>query len=86
MENNALQHWGVKGMKWGVRRYQNADGTLTEAGKKRARKERDGLSEKKQKDYKPNVDKWVERDIDGARNLVDAGSNAVRTAKDISDK
>lgn len=30
-----LQHWGIKGQKWGVRRYQNEDGTLTEAGKKR---------------------------------------------------
>lgn len=30
-----LMHHGVKGMKWGVRRYQNEDGTLTEAGKKR---------------------------------------------------
>lgn len=30
-----LYHWGVKGMKWGVRRYQNTDGSLTPAGKKR---------------------------------------------------
>ena len=30
-----LQHWGVKGMKWGKRRYQNPDGSLTPAGKKR---------------------------------------------------
>lgn len=30
-----LYHWGVKGMKWGVRRYQNKDGSLTPAGKKR---------------------------------------------------
>lgn len=30
-----LYHWGIKGMKWGVRRYQNKDGSLTDAGKKR---------------------------------------------------
>ncbi len=30
-----LMHHGIKGQKWGVRQYQNADGTLTEAGKKR---------------------------------------------------
>lgn len=30
-----LRHHGILGMKWGVRRYQNADGTLTAAGKKR---------------------------------------------------
>ena len=29
-----LYHWGIKGMKWGVRRYQNADGSLTGSGKK----------------------------------------------------
>lgn len=35
MDNNQLYHHGVKGMRWGVRRYQNEDGTLTAAGKKR---------------------------------------------------
>lgn len=35
MDNNTLNHWGVKGMRWGVRRYQNKDGSLTPAGKKR---------------------------------------------------
>lgn len=34
MEENELYHHGVKGQKWGVRRYQNPDGTLTDKGKK----------------------------------------------------
>lgn len=34
-ENNYISHHGIKGMKWGVRRYQNLDGTLTAAGRRR---------------------------------------------------
>lgn len=43
MVNNELQHHGIKGQRWGVRRYQNKDGTLTPAGKKRYKAEMDKL-------------------------------------------
>lgn len=32
---NELKHWGIKGQKWGQRRYRNEDGSLTEEGRKR---------------------------------------------------
>ena len=41
---NELYHHGVKGMKWGVRKYQNSDGSLTSEGQKR-------LSDYKNKHY-----------------------------------
>lgn len=31
--SNELYHYGVKGQKWGIRRYQNEDGTLTDEGR-----------------------------------------------------
>lgn len=36
--DNYLQHYGIKGQKWGVRRYENQDGTLTQEGRERYRR------------------------------------------------
>ena len=38
-QSNELYHFGIKGQKWGIRRYQNKDGSLTPAGRKRVSKE-----------------------------------------------
>lgn len=46
-----LYHWGIKGMKWGVRRYQNSDGSLTTAGRKRYMNPDGTLNEKGKKKF-----------------------------------
>lgn len=43
MRNDELMHYGVLGMKWGVRRYQNKDGSLTNAGEKKYLKKTETL-------------------------------------------
>ena len=48
-----LKHYGILGMHWGIRRYQNPDGTLTEAGKARQNRE---LANEARKDAKRYAD------------------------------
>lgn len=55
--SEALCHYGIKGMKWGVRRYQNKDGTLTPAGKRRAASHPDYESAHDRKDPRTLSDK-----------------------------
>ena len=64
---NELYHYGIKGQKWGVRRYQNLDGTLTPEGEKRYGRifNGDGYSEEYQKrvdtlgsNFRKVADQW----------------------------
>lgn len=82
-----LKHSGVKGMKWGVRRYQNKDGSLTPAGKKRYDRDvRENNAKKKDNRIiidGPDPKRWVKEDTSRAKNVVDSSSNMVRELKNV---
>lgn len=75
-----LEHHGILGQKWGVRRYQNADGTLTDKGRKKYQKSYDRYIQKANininKRYDKNLSK-IEKDEDKLRRLP------IRSEKDI---
>ena len=50
-DGDYIAHHGIKGQKWGIRRYRNEDGTLTEAGRKRYEKTQDRQAKKDAKEY-----------------------------------
>lgn len=53
MTDQVLIHHGVKGMKWGIRRYRNKDGTLTPEGKAREQRRSDAAANRaKRQEYK----------------------------------
>ena len=82
-----LAHYGILGMKWGVRRYQNKDGTLTTKGKKRYDRDiQRNLSKKKDSRIdtsKPDPNRWVKEDIERKKRTVDASSGLVKEMRNL---
>ena len=90
MENNELYHWGIKGQRWGMRRYQNPDGSLTPSGKMRYKKSSQSRTEndKQAAENKPKPKTISEMSNDELQAYItrkSAEKNAYELRKSIAD-
>lgn len=88
MNNNYIMHWGIRGMKWGVRRYRNPDGTLTDAGKKRYNRDIYENAGKKKENRintsNPDPDRWVKENLTRSRNLTREARTLTQEADNLN--
>lgn len=95
MSSNELIHYGILGMKWGVRRYQNKDGTLTPAGEKRAKNRSGSMSDDEltsnirrlalEKQYNTlSKEAAKPSKLEKTKKVVDAGSTLTNQLKNLN--
>lgn len=98
--DSELKHWGILGQKWGIRRFQNEDGTLTPAGKERYYGERGNKELRKMMELHPNkfedinsslkafpqVKYTVKKLEDPALNVIDELSEVLKDHRKVTNR
>lgn len=86
MNKTYLVHHGIKGQRWGVRRFQKPDGTLTSLGKRRYGDPKEHGNTIANKEGKKSLENDYKRaDAEAAKAVLDGTSNTLKTTGDIVD-